>query len=350
MKIRNRAALTVAAIATTAALALTSCASTAGSAAADGTLKVVATTTQLADFAHQIGGDDISLTGLLKPGASAHQFDPTPADLKALAEADVLIVNGAGLEGFVDSAVEASGFDGAVITASEGIDLAEAEEITAEGTDGNSGHDHDADHDHVDDHTDEADHDHGSINPHLWTAPRFAEGMAAMIAGELARLDPEHSNDYLARADTYLAQLKALDGWVAAQFERIPEAERVLVSGHDSLRYYLHDYGIEFAGSLLPSFEDNAEPSITETDALIAAIQDRGVKAIFVESSLSPKLAETVAKATGVAVVASDTLHVDALGGEGSGAETYIDATVQNTRVIIEAWGGTTTPLPEELQ
>lgn len=383
--------LTALALGSAAALALASCSSPAGEAQTTDGLRVVATTTQLADFAAQVGGDDIELTGLLAPGGSAHHFDPTPADLLALGNADVLIVNGAGLDEFVDSAIESSGFDGTVIDASEGIDLDEAREITHEaqheaGAPHDEDHAHDeadadahdhaadehaaeaeahdhADEDHAHEHSDEAhadedhahaedehDHDHGDLNPHIWTSPRYAQGMVHAIAHGLADADPAHAADFESRAEAYEAKLDALDAWIVAQFERVPAEQRVLVTGHDSLRYYLHDYGIAFAGSLLPSFEDNAEPSAAEIDALVAAIEQSGVKAIFVESSLSPKLARTVGQEAGVKVVDAESLFADSLGAEGSGAETYLDATVHNTRVILEAWGATPDPLPSELE
>ena len=353
-------ALAAAGVAAT--LALSAC-STGGPAegTGDGALRVVATTTQLTDFAAQVGGDDIALTGLLTAGASAHHFDPSPADLLELGRADVLIVNGAGLETFIDSAVESSGFDGTIIVASDGIDLHEAEEITAEGL-GAVDHDHDGDGvaDHAADvHADEAagateeshdGHDHGDVNPHLWTSPEYAADMVTEIAAGLAAADPEHAEGYADRAAAYVAQLDALDAWIADQFALVPEADRVLVSGHDSLRYYLHDYDIAFAGSILPSFEDNAEPSAAQIDELVASIRANGVQAIFVESSLSPKLAQTIAKEAGVTVVDEASLFADSLGTADSGASTYLDSTIHNTRVILEAWGVTPGDLPEILQ
>lgn len=368
----TRTPLAAFAIGAAAILALASCSAAPAADTPGDTLRVVATTTQLADFATAVGGDDIELTGLLAPGASAHHFDPSPADLLALGRADVLIVNGAGLETFIDSAVEASGFTGAIITASDGIDLDEARAVTAaaahegetaaehaehshaehahadEQTAGDDAHDH-ADEDHADAHDHDHDHDHGDVNPHLWTSPRLAAGMVSEIAGGLAAADPTHAAEYTQRADAYAAELAALDTWIAAQFARVPEADRVLVSGHDSLRYYLHDYDIAFAGALLPSFEDNAEPSAAEIDALVASIRERGVKAIFVESSMSPKLAQTVAAEAGVTVVDETALSADSLSANGAAA-SYLGATVHNTRTILEAWGVTPDPLPAELE
>ncbi|MBL3699393.1 metal ABC transporter substrate-binding protein [Leucobacter luti] len=361
------------ALAAAAALTLTGCAPGASAdGAPDGALSVVTTTTQLTDFAREVGGDDIELRGLLVPGGSAHHFDPTPADLLALSEADVLVVNGAGLETFIDDAIDASGFAGEIVTASDGIDLAEATEITAEGEAGESGDAH-ADHDHAaatDEHADEEvhadeteeaghdhaegedehDHDHGATNPHLWTSPRYAEGMVSHLGAELARIDPDHAAGYEERTAAYTAKLEALDAWVGEQFAAVPEAKRVLVSGHDSLRYFLHDYDIAFAGAILPSFEDNAEPSAADIDALVAEIRERGVTAVFVESSMSPKLARTIAAEAGVTVVDAESIYADSLGTEDSGADTYIDATIHNTRLILEAWGETAAPLPATLK
>ena len=361
-----------------AALALTSCSASddASQPERGEHLKVVVTTTQLADFAAEVGGNDIELTGMLAPGSSAHHFDPTPADLLSLGQADVLIVNGAGLDEFIDSAIDASGFSGTLVDASAGLDLETARAITAETLEGQN---HEGEHEHIDTHghshdgaegaaepqsadsegsesseTSEEDHDHdhehGDLNPHLWTSPRFAQGMVQQIADELAKIDPEHGDGYYERAGAYNAKLVTLDEWIAAQFARVPTEDRVLVTGHDSLRYYLHDYGIAYAGSLLPSFEDNAEPSAAEIDSLVAAIKNSGVKAIFVESSLSPKLAKTVAQEAGVAVIDEDSLYVDSLGPAGSGAETYISATLHNTKVILEAWGASIDPVPSALE
>ena len=380
--VKTSALISSLALGAAAALALTSCSASddASQPERGEHLKVVVTTTQLADFAAEVGGNDIELTGMLAPGSSAHHFDPTPADLLSLGQADVLIVNGAGLDEFIDSAIDASGFSGTLVDASAGLDLETARAITAETLEGQNhegehehidthGHSHDGaegaaepqsadsegsessetseeDHDHDHDH----DHEHGDLNPHLWTSPRFAQGMVQQIADELAKIDPEHGDGYYERAGAYNAKLVTLDEWIAAQFARVPAEDRVLVTGHDSLRYYLHDYGIAYAGSLLPSFEDNAEPSAAEIDSLVAAIKSSGVKAIFVESSLSPKLAKTVAQEAGVAVIDADSLYVDSLGPDGSGAETYISATLHNTRVILEAWGASIDPVPSALE
>lgn len=341
-------------------LALSGCSATPD-AGDGGHLRVVTTTTQLTDFARMVGGDDVTISGLMAPGSSAHHFDPSPSELLELSRADVLIVNGQGLDTFIDGAIEASGFTGEVIDASSGVDLEaaraateraaheaedatehpeheHADEAATEGAD-HDGHDHDG-----------HNHDESDVNPHLWTAPMMAAGMVDAVAAGLAAADPEHAAGFQDRAATYQEQLAELDAWAAAQFARVPESERILVSGHDSLRYFLDAYGIAFAGSILPSFEDNAEPSVAEIDALVAKIKARSVRAIFVESTMNPKLARTIARESGATVIDGDTLAVDALGVPGSDTDTYLAATEHNVRVILEAWGYTPDPLPDSLQ
>lgn len=312
-----------AAVVATAALLLSGCAS-APSSNSDG-LRVVATTTQVGDFTHEVGRSGIQLTTLLSPGASAHAFEPTQANMIALADADVLVINGLDLEPFIEDAIATSGFQGALVDASSGIQL-------------------DADHEEGDT------HDHGSVNPHIWTSPVLASEMVANISAGLSEADPARAKAYAGNAGEYQAKLAVLDKWISANMAQVPVAERVFVSGHDSLAYYLDEYDIEFVGSILPSFEDNAEPSVAQIDELIQAIRASSVKAIFVESSMNPKIAERIATESGAKLINHDVIYADSLGAPGSGAETYIDATVHNTRVILEAWGYTPTPLPTELE
>ena len=344
-------------------LALSGC-SVTPDAGDGGHLRVVTTTTQLTDFARIVGGDDVTISGLMAPGSSAHHFDPSPAELLELSRADVLIVNGQGLDTYIDGAIEASGFAGQLIDASSGVDLeaarAATERAAHEAEDATEHAEHAHEDEHADEHdaeaaTEEADHDghdHGEsdVNPHLWTAPMMASGMVDAVADGLAAADPEHAAGFQDRAAAYQELLAELDGWAAAQFARVPESERILVSGHDSLRYFLDAYSIAFAGSILPSFEDNAEPSVAEIDALVAKIKAQGVRAIFVESTMNPKLARTIARESGATVIDGDTLAVDALGVAGSDTDTYLAATAHNVRVILEAWGYTPDPLPDSLQ
>lgn len=301
------------------------CASTQPS-NSDLALNVVATTTQVGDFTHQVGGETIELTTLLSPGASAHAFEPTQADMVSLAEADVLVINGLNLEPFVDDVVATSGFAGTIIDASTGLHVEES---------GSSVED---------------EHDHGGTNPHIWTSPVMAAEMVNTIAAGMSDVAPEYRETFSQNAEAYVVKLTALDAWVAENFAAVPENERLFVSGHNSLEYFLDEYGITFVGSILPSFEDNAEPSVAQVNQLIDHINRLGVKAIFVESSMNPKTAARIAEQTGAVLIDHDVIYADSLGAAGSGAETYIAATIANTRTILEAWGYTPTPLPSELR
>lgn len=304
----------------------------------NGLLNVVATTTQVGDFAREVGGERIHLTTLLSPGASAHAFEPTQADMVALAQADVLVINGLNLESFVDDAVATSGFTGTIVDASVGLhldtDSAGSAETAAT----------DADHDH------EHEGEHGSVNPHIWTSPMMAAEMVDTIAAGLSKAAPQQKADFTRNAAAYDAKLALLDSWIAQNIAQVPKSERLFVSGHNSLAYYLDQYGIQFVGSLLPSFEDNAEPSVGEITKLIDTINTLGVKAIFVESSMNPKIAERIAEQTDAVLIEHDVLYADSLGAADSGAETYLAATIHNTKTIVTAWGYQPLPLPNELE
>jgi ABC-type Zn uptake system ZnuABC Zn-binding protein ZnuA len=335
----------------------------------DDALNVVATTTQVQNFTRVIGDDNIELTGLLKPGASAHHFDPSPSDLAALKKADVLVINGANLEEFLDSAVKSSGFDGTIIDASRGVKidghsaatLAEDAEHEEHGhgdddadheDDGHEddGHDHDhehGDHEH-DDHEHDEDHHHHGFNPHIWTSPENAKGMVGEIARGLEKADSDNADDYKSNAAAYEKKLDELDSWIGKQMSNVAERDRQFVSSHDAMKYYLDAYDINYVGSVIPSFEDNAEPSAAQLNELISELKEHRVKAVFVESSVSPKLSKTVAKETHAKIV-DDPIYADSLAKDGA-AKTYIGATVANTETILKAWGVTPESVPSSLK
>ncbi|MFB9308125.1 zinc/manganese transport system substrate-binding protein/manganese/iron transport system substrate-binding protein [Agromyces hippuratus] len=341
------------------ALALAGCTAPAASGASGGGPEIVATTTQVGDFTRELVGDSAEVTQLLSPGQSAHSFDPSAAQLLALSQADALVVNGGGLESWLDDAVQASGFDGVLIDASTGIEL--------HGTDDHGdadAHDHDDDHDDAhdesaatdaadDDHAehDDADHDHGAGNPHIWTDPELAEHMVENIADGLADVPGVDAAAIAQNETDYLAKLDALDDWITENVETVPAADRLLVTNHDAFTYFIDAYDVTFVGSVIPSFDDNAEPSAAEIDALVDRIRATGATAVFSEASISPKAAETIAAEAGVTVFSGpDALYGDSLGVEGSEGATYLGSQLHNARLILESWGVTPTALPEALQ
>jgi zinc/manganese transport system substrate-binding protein/manganese/iron transport system substrate-binding protein len=361
---RRRTALTAAVAGTgVLALALAGCSSSSspsvsgsptGAAASGKTLNVVATTTQVADLARNVAGDQVQLAQLLGPNQSAHHFDPTAADLATLAKADVLVISGAGLETWVDSVVDASGFQGTVIDTAEGITLSGEAEDEDEHADGDE---HDESDEHADEHggsavDEELAHDEAaSGNPHTWTDPNNARIMVDNIAKGLAAADPDAAATFEANASAYDAKLTELDTWITTNVDQVAPADRLVVSNHDAFHYYLDRYGITFVGSIIPSFEDNAEPSAAQIQQLVDKIKELGVKAIFSESSISDKTATSIASTAGVTVYSGDdALFGDSLGEAGSDGATYLAATVHNTKMFLESWGVTPSALPADLE
>lgn len=277
------------------------------------TFRVVATTTQVTDFTRQIVGTAGVVQGIVTANQTAHAFDPSAKVLLELAQADALVINGVGLEPWLSDAIDASGFRGTVIDASADVTVVDGD-------------------------------------PHVWTSISNAQTMVNTIAHGLAEVDPMQANTFETNAKTYDDKLASLANWARADIEQVPADKRLLVTNHDALAYFVDEFGITFVGSIIPSFDDNAEPSAAEIDQLVAKIKASGAKAVFSESTISPKLAQTIAAEAGVAVYAGeDALYADTLGPSGSDGQTYIDATIHNVRVLVTAWGGTNLPLPKDL-
>jgi ABC-type Zn uptake system ZnuABC Zn-binding protein ZnuA len=306
----------------------------------------------VADFTREVGGEAVEVTALLEPGQSAHSFDPSAAQLLALGQADALVVNGGGLESWLDDAIAASGFDGALIDASTGVELSATDDVHAEEDHADEQHaadehaDENADEEHAED-----EHAHDDGNPHIWTDPHLAAAMIENIADGLAEVDGVDAEVIRAAEEDYQARLEALDEWIHANVEQVPVEQRLLVTNHDAFTYFLDAYDVTFVGSVIPSFDDNAEPSAAEIDALVERIRETGVQAVFSEASISPKAAETIANEAGVTVYSGDdALYGDSLGQPGSEGETYLGSQVHNARLILESWGVEPSALPDLLE
>ena len=286
-------------------------------AAAAAKLAVVATTPEVADFVHSIGGDDVAVTQIIKPNVDPHDYEPTPADIKAIGEAKVVVKNGVGLEEWLDTTITSAGFQGAVVDSSQGVTLHEG------------GHEHEGE---------ESGEEH---DPHIWHNPRNAKIMVANIEKALATADKTHADAYAKNLTDYTAKLDKLDADNVAAFAKLPAADRKLVTNHDAFGYYVDRYQLEFVGSVIPSLDTSAELSAQQLNALVAKIKATGTKAIFTESSLPAKTAEAIAKQAGVKVVSGeDALYGDSLGEPGTPEGTYLGAEAHNTEVIVTALAG----------
>jgi ABC-type Zn uptake system ZnuABC Zn-binding protein ZnuA len=269
--------------------------------------RVVATTTQVADMAAVVGADRIDLVRLLKPGIGAHDYEPSPADVEAIATAQLVVENGVGLESWLHDTIESSGYDGPVVDASQGVRLRKVG---------------------------------GEPDPHIWQDPRNAMVMAANIERGLARVDPGSAGFYEANLAAYLEALRALDAEVERQTAGL--ANRKVVTNHDAIGYYLDRYHLELVGSVIPSFDSSAELSGRDVRDLVAKVKATGVRAIFSETSLPPRAAETIGREAGVKVVTGeDALYGDSLGPSGSDGDSYIRMIRHNTRTIVSNLSGT---------
>ncbi|GAA2703412.1 metal ABC transporter substrate-binding protein [Actinoplanes palleronii] len=280
--------------------------------ASTGALAVVATTPEVADFVRNIGGADVAVTQIIKPNVDPHEYEPTPADLQAIATAKVVVKSGVGLEEWLGTTITSAGFTGAVVDSSSGVTLREGEEGGEHGPD-----------------------------PHIWHDPRNAKIMVTNIEKGLAAAEPGKAAAFAANLTAYTAQLDKLDADTAAAFATLPAQDRKLVTNHDAFGYYVARYQLQFVGSVIPSMDTSAELSGKQLTDLVAKIKATGTKAIFAESSLPPKTAEAIAQQAGVKVVAGeDALFGDSLGAAGTPEGSYLGAERHNTQVIVEALAG----------
>jgi zinc/manganese transport system substrate-binding protein len=287
-----------------------------GAASADAAqLKVVASFTVLGDLTQQIGGDDVSVTTLVRADGDTHVYQPTPNDAKALKEADVIIINGLGFEGWMSRLIESSGTKAPVVTASQGIaktlTMAEKEE---------EGH-----HDHH--------HHHGSTDPHAWQSLTNGRVYVKNIAAALQKADPANSKDYAERASKLDAELAALDAWVKKEIATVPEAKRRVITTHDAFGYFADAYQVTF---LAPTgFSTDDEPSAKEMRHLIQQIQSGKTRALFLESMGNPNIIKQLAAETGAVV--GPVLYTDALSTENGPAATYQKMMQYNVRALVKA-------------
>lgn len=268
-------------------------------------MKVAATTTQIQDFVRNVGGNRVTVTGILKPNVDPHNYEPTAEDASALAKANIVFVHGVGFDSWMDKTVKGASVKAAIITTTSGIKLLTGDESEVEG------------------------------DPHVWFDPTNAQTMVANIAAGLAKGDPANAVTYQANAKAYTDQLMQLDGQLKGLVNQIPKEQRKLVTNHDAFRYLAQRYDLTIVGAVIPSISDTAEPSAKQVNDLIDTIKKEKVKAIFAESSANPKVAQQVAKETGIAIV--DTLYGDTLGEPGSTGDTYMKMMSYDATTIANA-------------
>lgn len=424
-------------------------------------IRVLATQSFLADIAQNVAGDRLTVEALIPLGVDPHIFEPTPADVRKVADSNVLIVNGAGFEEFLARLLENAGGERTVIEASKGLTsrtaregevavmspeeladalcveaaslIPEAKEITA-GADRTSAvepgmhKEEDHAHDHEHQHggklwqvalTRQADgtyagflkweaeggeiaiatsggalavtsvdsgkaveaeetltlacsgltqamimdvekgeyllalsgfrepkanlmitmpgghHHHDEGDPHFWLDPTKVVTYVTNIRDGLISADPAGAETYRANADRYIAQLNELDRFIASEVAKIPEANRKLVTNHESFGYFADRYGFRIIGTIVPAVSTGASPSAQQLARLTDRVREAGVKVIFLETGANPQLAEQLARETGIKVVSD--LYTHSLSDADGPAPTYLDMMRYNVKRIVEA-------------
>ena len=274
----------------------------------DGRLRVVATTTQVGEAARGVGGDDIALTVLLKPGAEAHEFEITPTAAAALERSDLILESGAGLEVWLEGALTTIGGRDRLRDMSAGVDLREPDDAA----------------------------EAGEVDPHYWLTAPNASRMVENVRDALTAARPDLADAFAARAATYLNRLETADVEIRRLMAEVPADRRGIVTNHDALGYFIDEYGLRFVGSIFPSLDVSAEPNPSQLAELADTIRREHVAAIFSESAVNPRLARAIADETGAHVV-DQPLYTDSLGPPGSGADTLDGMLLHDAQVIHDA-------------
>ncbi|MGH2621789.1 MAG: metal ABC transporter solute-binding protein, Zn/Mn family [Anaerolineales bacterium] len=272
--------------------------------------RIVATTSLIGNVLSRVGGDRIELRVLLPPGADPHSFQSTPQDAAAVAEAQLVFINGFGLEEALLATVASVAGSFPLVSISEGIEPREL--AAAEGGQGEA----------------------STADPHVWLDPTNVMVWVENARAALTRVDLAGADLYAANATAYQAALEALDGWIRSEVERIPSENRELVTDHDNLGYFAARYGFRIVGAVIPAYSTLAQPSAQEIAELEQTIARYEVPAFFVGVTANPALSERVAQDMGVALV---PIYTDSLSGPEGPAATYLEMMRYTVRAIVEA-------------
>jgi zinc/manganese transport system substrate-binding protein len=266
-------------------------------------IPVVASFSILADMVRQIGGDAVSVAGLVPPDGDPHEYEPRPSDLRAIAATHLLAVNGLGLEGWMTRLVGAAGYRGPVVTASTGVKpRTMVEDGGATVTD-----------------------------PHAWQDPRNGALYARNIASALAKTDPARAPQFHDAGERYATAILETDAWIAQQFAPIPPARRIIITTHDAFGYFGARYGVSVRAA--EGISTDAEPSARDIAKLVGQIRRDHVRAVFLENMTDPRLAAMLAQESGAAL--GDKVYSDALSPPGGPADTYLGMFRHNVPLFV---------------
>lgn len=275
------------------------------------TITVVATTTMLHDLVRQVGGDRIHAVGIMKPGGDPHLYQPTPSDARLIASSAMVVTSGLYLEGWIDDLVRNAGGTRPVVVAS-----ARVEPIRMEGS-------------------------IGGVDPHFWFDLNAWNLAVDEVGAQLEQLlTPDEVPALRERVAAYRATIERLEAWSRAQLSSVDRTQRVLVTSHDAFNYFGRSFEIDVVA--IQGLSTEQEASQRDLANVIETVRARNAPAVFVETSVNPRLIQQVARETGAKV--AGPLHSDSLGPAGGPAETFVGMFVDNVTMIVTELGGAVSP------
>ncbi len=264
---------------------------------------VVSSASMIWDMVNNIAGDKVTSKLIVPIGGDPHIYEPNPGDAQKVAGADLIFVNGLTFEGWINELIENSGTKGKTITVTDGIDAISSSVYK------------------------------NAYDPHAWMDVSLGQQYIKNILKGLVELDPKNAATYKANYEAYSKRLADLDAYIEKRIQEIPQDKRLLVTSHDAFAYYGKRYGIKVEGVIGISTESEAQTS--DMVRVVKAIKSSGVPAIFVETTINPKLLKQIAKDNGVEI--GGALFADSIGEKGSGGHSYYDMLKSNTDVIVRA-------------
>jgi manganese/zinc/iron transport system substrate-binding protein len=273
-------------------------------------LRVVATTTIVADLVRVVGAERVAVEALMGPGVDPHLYKPSAGDVRRMTEARAVFLSGLHLEGKMGEVLEAVGRRG-IRAAPVAECVPETDRLQVQGFS-------------------------GLYDPHVWFDVSLWQHAVDCVRTALVELDPSGREGYEARAARHVDELKTLDAWVRSEVQRVPEDRRVLVTAHDAFSYFGRAYGFEVRGLL--GVSTSAEAGAADVQALAATIAERRIPAIFVETSVPPRYVQALQEAVaarGVEVAIGGSLYSDSLGDPDGPAGTYVGTVRANVETIV---------------
>ena len=270
------------------------------SGAAGAAPRIVASFSIVADITRELAPAHAEVTALVGPDADAHVFEPTPSAARRLAQADLVVTNGLGFEGWIERLIKISGFKGPVVVASAGITPRKAGR---------------------------------GLDPHAWQDLAHTKSYVARISDALAQRWPGEQAQTDQRRQQYLQRITALDQQVRQQLDRVPRAQRRVVTSHDAFGYFADAYGVDFFAP--QGWNTDSEPSAAAVARLIRQIQQQDVRAVFIENISNPRLIQRIAEEAGARV--GGRLFSDALSAPGGPADTYLKMFEHNAGSLVQA-------------